>query len=62
MRCDECSAVLSDRSEIVYLPDLGYFHRDCLERCPDGIDWPRSLVASGDVRSVCSGCAEEGAA
>jgi hypothetical protein len=62
MKCDECGGALSDRSELVYLPDLGYFHPDCLERCPCGIDWPKFLITSGDVRFTCAGCSRAGAA
>jgi hypothetical protein len=58
MTCDECANRIVDHSDYVFLPDLGYFHHDCVQRCPDGIDWPRSMVSSGDVRFACAGCAK----
>lgn len=59
-RCDECADLLDE--PFVSLPDFGDFHAECVDRCPDGIDWPSSLVRSGDVRYVCAGCARGEAA
>jgi hypothetical protein len=60
VKCDECGGALSDRSHAVFLADLGYYHPDCLQRCPCGIDWPASALkhAFGDVLLLCAGCAE----
>ena len=61
MNCDECANKLMERGEFVFLPGYGYFHPGCLSACPCGIDWPRSLVSSGDVRFACNGCARAAA-
>jgi hypothetical protein len=62
VRCDECGGKLQPYAELVYLPDLGYFHPECLERCPCGIDWPKFLITAGDVRFTCAGCSRAGEA
>lgn len=57
--CQECGLPNTSKATIVL--GFGDFHPECVDTCPHGWVWPRSLVCSDEVAQYCGGCAIDAA-